>query len=175
MRDRKRGGERKDEGKRRGVEFGVKNGVGDGGSYGHRTGGLNLGDQHFNNRWMAGISEATKSRTGTRRIIARSDHQKMITSDPGPSRLPLALPYHPLGEPDSDRQECSRREIRFVLLSGRWERLGLTRDFKSRRLAPSIRFARNNAYGHVSSISLFVNHVLPSHLIPSFASPRRHL
>ena len=88
-----------------GVGFGVENGVGDGGSYGRRTGGLNLGGQHFNNRWMAGISEATKSRTGTRRIIARSDHHKMITSDPGPSRLPLAFPYHPLGEPDSNRQD----------------------------------------------------------------------
>ena len=158
-----------------GAGFGVENKVGDGGSYGHRTGGLNLGGQHFNNRWTTGIPEVTKSRTGTRRIIARSDHQKMITSDPGPSRFPLAAPYHSFGEPDSSRQECSGREIRFLLSSGRWGRPGLIRDFKSRRLAPSIRFTRNNDCGHVSSISLFANHVLPSHLIPSVASPQRHL
>jgi len=64
MMNRKRGSGREDEGKRRGAGFGVGNGVGDGGSYGYRTGGLNLGGQHFNNRWKTDIPEATKSRTG---------------------------------------------------------------------------------------------------------------
>ena len=75
--------------------MGVKNGMGGGGGYGHSTGGLNLGAQHFNNRCTTDISEATKSRTGTRRIIAHSDHQQMITSN---SASPFfTIPFRPLG------------------------------------------------------------------------------
>jgi hypothetical protein len=90
------------------------------GGYGHSTGGLNLGGQHFNNRWATGISEATKSRTGTRRIIARSDHQQMITSDPAPSHR-LTIPFRPPGIPDSQPTRTFGARYSFVPSPGRWE------------------------------------------------------
>ena len=81
MENRKHECGREEGGKLRGEGIWGGSGMGGGGGYGHSTGGLNFGAQHFNNRYMTDISEATKSRTGTRRIIAHSDHQQMITSN----------------------------------------------------------------------------------------------
>ena len=47
MRSRKGGREWEDKGNKGGTGFGVENGKGGGGSYGHSTGGLNLGGPTF--------------------------------------------------------------------------------------------------------------------------------
>lgn len=150
----------------------MKNGMGRGGSYGHSTGGLNLGAQHFNNRYMTDISEATKSRTGTRRIIARSDHQQMITSNLG--ILPPTTPVSTIRHSNRSRWGSSERGIRLSPSSGLREtsRVGISNHT---RLQAYLRFTRNNDCDHVHSNSLFVNHVPPLHLISlfKFASQQR--
>ena len=113
----------------------MENGVGGGGGYGHSTGGLNLGAQHFNNRWTTDISEATKSRTGTRRIIAHSDHQQMITSSSASPQL--SAPFRPFGIQLTADEDVRSEEFVWSLVARVFGALNGV-HFKLFRLAPSI-------------------------------------